>query len=371
MLRNKIKGMLIGGAVGDALGAPIETWPPEKTAEVHGGPITGYVAPIGHKWFTPETMPAGSTTDDTQLTVATMEGMILGNKRALEQASFDPYMDGIALAHVEAMAHCVGGWGKSTTEAIRRIANGVHWSQSGKTTENNRGTGNGVPMKCSGLAAWYLSKIGGEFLVDKGNEFAFNQRCVDFSAMTHWSQMSAYATIVHTTMLYYLLTTDPGNITEKYFYDTWAVVDEWAAKDNHGDHSYFDLTHLNPTDDDIRTRFQHIYALRETVPPEELTVERLRAEFGNGSCYLFDSLPFSYAMFLRGLTDHENDLQSILDTANAGGDSDTNAHFVGEMMGAYMGLDLFLQHKWSVDGLKTYDELIDLADRFCDTFGIK
>jgi ADP-ribosylglycohydrolase len=44
--RSTIRGMLIGGAVGDALGAPVETWDLPKILAVHGGPITRYVAPI-------------------------------------------------------------------------------------------------------------------------------------------------------------------------------------------------------------------------------------------------------------------------------------------------------------------------------------
>jgi ADP-ribosylglycohydrolase len=61
-----------------------------------------------------------------------------------------------------------------------------------------------------------------------------------------------------------------------------------------------------------------------------------------------------------------------MEAVNAGGDNDTNAKLVGELLGAYHGLDFFLtvENEWAVEGLKCYDELLALADQFCDTFGI-
>lgn len=170
--RSKIRGMLVCGAIGDALGAPVESWGLPKIVEVHGGPIAGYVPPVGHKWFKPDEFLPGMTTDDTQLTVATMEGLISGHQRAVAERDFDRYMDAVAKAHVEAMRFAVGGWGKSTTEAVQRIASGAHWSQSGKTSEMKRGTGNGVPMKNSPLAAWACSPVGLKWFED--GRFRFN-----------------------------------------------------------------------------------------------------------------------------------------------------------------------------------------------------
>jgi ADP-ribosylglycohydrolase len=186
----------------------VETWDLPKIVEVHGGPITGYVAPIGHKWFKTDEFLPGMTTDDTQLTVATMEGLISGHPAAVAEQNFDRYMDAIAIAHVEARKLAVG-WGTSTTEAVRRIANGVHWSQSGKTSEKNRGTGNGVPMKNSPLAAWASSPVGMKWFED--DRFQFNQRLVDFSAMTHYSAVSAEASVIHANVMHFLLCDEPGD----------------------------------------------------------------------------------------------------------------------------------------------------------------
>lgn len=179
MNRNKVRGMVIGGAIGDALGMPVETWTPEKIKEVHPEGITRFVPPKGHKWFDPEKTPAGSTTDDTQLTIATMQGLIAGHDNR-KGSSFEPYMDGIAQAHCTAMKATTDGWGTTTRDAIRRLQNGVHWSISGKTTEPHRGTGNGVPMKIAPLEAFYLSPAANIFKDD--DAFRFHQWCVTYSA---------------------------------------------------------------------------------------------------------------------------------------------------------------------------------------------
>jgi ADP-ribosylglycohydrolase len=74
------------------------------------------------------------------------------------------------------------------------------------------------------------------------------------------------------------------------------------------------------------------------------------------------------ALFLR----NPKSFGSIMEAVNAGGDNETNAKLVGEMLGAYHGLDFFLtpENKWAVEGLLSYKNLLALADQFCDTFGI-
>lgn len=372
MLRSKIKGMLVGGAIGDALGMGVETWTPEKIKEVHGeNGITKYEPPIGHKWFTPESMPAGSITDDTQLTVATMKGLIAGHKKAIETANFDYYMDAIAAAHVEAMKESTAGWGNSTVEAIRRIANGVHWSISGKTTEPNRGTGNGIPMKCSPLGAWAAAAGENDDLGDAFEEesnFRFFQRVVQFGAMTHYTKMAAESGVLHCGAIAYCL-----NVRRQQFdgLDFCGFLTDtiFGAEDDDFDSDCWTTKDLVATEDQLRKRIERVARLYEAEILGDLTVNELRALLGNGSCYVYDSLPFSYAFFFRNL----DSFQTILDVVNAGGDTDTNAKLVGEMIGALNGIEFFQKPElqWAIDGLPCYQQLVQLGDEFCNTFGIK
>ena len=75
-LEERTAGCLVGAAVGDALGGPVEGWTPEAIAERHGGRVRGIVEPF-HKdeWRTarpiaPYHKGDGHVTDDTLMTHA-------------------------------------------------------------------------------------------------------------------------------------------------------------------------------------------------------------------------------------------------------------------------------------------------------------
>ncbi|MFE2293554.1 ADP-ribosylglycohydrolase family protein [Streptomyces sp. NPDC059452] len=75
-LDDRITRALVGAAVGDALGGPVEGWTPEQIAERHGGRVTGIVGPWhGENWRTarpiaPYHKGDGHVTDDTLMTHA-------------------------------------------------------------------------------------------------------------------------------------------------------------------------------------------------------------------------------------------------------------------------------------------------------------
>lgn len=75
-LDERITGALVGAAVGDALGGPVEGYTPEQITERHGGRVHGVVGPWnGDAWRTarpiaPYHKGDGHVTDDTLMTHA-------------------------------------------------------------------------------------------------------------------------------------------------------------------------------------------------------------------------------------------------------------------------------------------------------------
>lgn len=77
-LRNRMTGVVLGAAVGDALGGPVEGYSPEQIVERHGGPVTGIVGPWFEDWATARPMSPyhkgdGNVTDDTLMTHALID----------------------------------------------------------------------------------------------------------------------------------------------------------------------------------------------------------------------------------------------------------------------------------------------------------
>lgn len=75
--REAFRGCLLGGAVGDALGAPIEFMELDEIRRLHG--------PAGVTDLESGEWPAGSITDDTQMTLFTAEALIRGLHRFNER----------------------------------------------------------------------------------------------------------------------------------------------------------------------------------------------------------------------------------------------------------------------------------------------
>lgn len=93
--RSRVRGCLLGGAIGDALGGPVEFDDARTIVASHPDLVRTFVAG-GPDW------PAGTVTDDTQMTLFTVEGLIragvrtdrgLGFTVAVVHHAYDRWLD--------------------------------------------------------------------------------------------------------------------------------------------------------------------------------------------------------------------------------------------------------------------------------------
>lgn len=343
MNADKFLGGLLGGAIGDAWGAPVEVFTPEQIFKVHPAGVPHYVEPICHKFFKPEDLPLGTITDDTQTTLATLLAVIV--------RGFD--MDTIAMAHIQCMRDGTLGFGKSTLEAMQRLQNGVAWSKSGKSDIPGRGYGNGIPMKCFPLAAWHVTEDG-KWVTN------FNQQMVKFAAMTHYTKMAAMSGIVHAYALEYCLTHDAETFDrDEFLYAISHHPFEWARIPSHP--KTFNVDYLEDSDDHLQAPLMVLWDYRHEIP--HWSVDKIRGLFGNGSPYVYNTLPFCYAFFYQNPYSFDTGRKVI----EAGGDTDTNAKIVLEMIGALHGQSIFWtdENSWAPQGLLCREQLMTAGNTFC------
>lgn len=339
---SKIRGMFYGIAIGDALGAPVETYSQNKIRDIHGT-VDDFVPAIGHKWFDDGRKP-GFITDDTQLSLAVTLALLTAK-------DFD--MDRIAAEHVVALKN-PAGWGNTTRWAIEKIEQGVHWSKSGICDVEKSGSGNGVPMKIGPIAAWYFAT---QHPSDPYQQIA------EFAAMTHYTDMGVQSGIAHFDALHHCFTVDnPYNFSGQYFCED--ILDSFGDKSKEVLNSFDPpLKKLEHQLLDRMVQLSRISQHKTLASRQAIwSNQTIREIFGSGSCYVYDSLPFAYAFFLR----NPFSFQSVIDVVNAGGDTDTNGSMVGALLGALNGVEIFPQDL--LNTLQCKDELTAIADKFIETF---
>lgn len=342
IMQDKLRGMMLGVAIGDALFMPAETMKREKIAERFGR-ITDYLpAPPDHR-FLPN-HEAGHWTDDTALTLAVADSLI---------ACKGFNMDDLARRHVAALdEYGLMGFGISTREAIERLRQGVHWSKSGAIPAKGKllGKGNGIPMKIAPLATCMMSPKW------RGNKI---DALIAFAFMTHRSAIAAVAGGAHARGLMGCL--EAPQIPLRSHGGVYGYID---VIDFMMERIYRSMHDSRETQEILSLR----YAMRHhgVVDYTQWNVDVFTATkiymHNGGGCYVGDSLPFSYAFFVR----NPDSIETLYDVGNAGGDTDTNASMVGALLGALHGTAIFPPHL--VEGLWQRDRIIRAADQLFEIF---
>jgi poly(ADP-ribose) glycohydrolase ARH3 len=326
-LKSKIRGLFLGVGIGDSLGLPFEGKSYEEMQKI----------PFKIDTYLSSSRAArGTCTDDWQLTQAVTKALIDANGVSMEK---------IAEHHVAAYKETTSGWGGTTRDAIKKISEGIHWSKAGDFQgATNRGFGNGVPMKAAPLAAYFaLTRQYG----------SAHKIIVDFTSMTHQTSIAVSSCFTHVNGIYDCLNSAPEDFDVKKFLNSLVVASEVGKR-------YYPET----IKDNLTEKFESLSRICE-IPDLLFNNKYVIDEFGKGTCYVYNSLPFSYAFFCRS----PRSIEAMYDVVKAGGDTDTNASFVGALLGALNGADIFPEKL--IRDLKAKDKIVELADKFYEKFALQ
>lgn len=323
MLKEKIKGVFLGVAIGDCLGMPVESFSASKIAEKYGT-IYEYLVPSEHKWFNGQL--AGTYTDDSQLTLCVA--------RSLIENGLD--LNAMAQAHVEASKVTMHGWGRTTRAAVRNLANGMSWDKAGLNT----GVGNGVAMKIAPLGL-----LMAQAYPDKEKIKDIVDFIVNLCLTTHATSVAVSSALIQAFSIYYCTLIDK---LEKF--DPAQFRNNFIAASKVGRSIATDtLT------DDITSRMEMLFENRYKN-------DNLIEMFGGGTSYSYNSIPFTYGFFLNNYSS----INSLYDIVSAGGDTDTNGSMLGALLGALHGPSVFPQNL--IDGLVQKQEILTTANLFAEKF---
>jgi ADP-ribosyl-[dinitrogen reductase] hydrolase len=168
-LLDRFRGCLVGLAVGDALGGPLEFMAADQIAAQYGGPVREMV---GGGWLS---LRPGEYTDDTQMTLCIAESIV-------ERQAFD--MTDVAGRFVVWYDSQPKDIGNITRLALQALKQGAPWQEAGHLAHRQAGgrsAGNGSVMRCAPVAL-YRWRDYRQLVADS----------VDSSRATHWDDLACY-----------------------------------------------------------------------------------------------------------------------------------------------------------------------------------
>ena len=294
-IADRFEGCILAGAIGDAMGSGYEF-------NVLKAPDTYYIfdEPTREK-------PPWQLTDDTQLSIATVEAWIKGG-------SFDA--EGVAqeLARVYATGRLRGA-GASTVKALQELCAGGHWSQVGRRGEF--AAGNGAAMRIAPLAF---------------DRTVSNKQIREVSYITHQNQEAYVGARCVVGAIHQVIYCDTDNVEQ--------IINSIAT---------------GIPDTNVRDRL-HEVAGRGTLE----SVGKLCA-----SAYVVDSVPLA---IFAGVAVGRTDLQAMYERLiQIGGDTDTNCSIAGQIAGAAIGAKAIpTKFKKALAELDQYRKIKTVIEQFTD-----
>ncbi len=300
MLLKRIKGVLIGGALGDAMGMPTEMWTREKINQRYPEGVRKFEATSPDDFFG-RNMVAGSVTDDTINTVMLVNS-IVACKGSLNAENYISAL--VKWRESSETAALVTG--PSTMRALDKLEKGIPIEETGKW-----GTTNGATMK--------ISPIG--IVSDYRNPSEVIEHVYQICMPTHNTNIAITGASIVAACVSYGLS---GGESMEYL---WTLAEEVleAAKG----------IGCETPSASLRFRLRYVRKLIETeTSPDgvdkQRVLERVYDELG-ASFETIDTIPAVFAIIQLAKGDP---LEAACLSASLGGDTDTIGAIAGAICGA-------------------------------------
>lgn len=335
---DKIRGCLIGGAVGDALGYAVEFDEDSHIFQKYGERgITEYslvngVAPIS---------------DDTQMTLFTANGLLLGTTRGMTRGIMGSYPSYIALCYKDWLRTQTAdefGFEPPEYSWLNNIPEMNHSRAPGRTCisylmHNNLGTttdpknnskGCGGVMRVAPIGLYFEGK---RYTIDEIDMIG-----AEAAALTHGHELGYIpaAMLVH---IIHLLAHNPGVSVKDAVVDAKAAISRLFPKAEH-------LTDML----DLTDKAINLAAESEI---DELDAIR---ELGEG-WVAEETLAIAIYCSLKYQNDFE---KAMIASVNHSGDSDSTGAVTGNILGAHLGMQA-IPEKF-LTRLELKDTIIEIAD---------
>lgn len=298
---------IIGFAIGDALGVPVEFKSREELIQY---PIVEMIGYGSHK------VPKGCWSDDTSMTLATMES-IIENKTINTNDIADKFLNWFRNAEYTATGK-VFDIGRTTLQALAKYELKLNEaSSSGENSEYSNG--NGSLMRILPLAYYCFSKHLKEDEIIK--------IVSDVSSITHAHEVSILGCYIYVLFAMELL-------KGKNLKDTYKVV----RKSNYKSFS-----------NNARDKYKRI--LKNDISKYEL--EEIKS-----TGYVVDTLEAVIWVLLNTKSYNE----AVIGAVNLGDDTDTVGACTGGLAGIHYGVNN-IKDNWKNDLLK-YNYIMELCSRF-------
>jgi len=268
-----MSNVLLGTAVGDALGVPFE----KKLCNFEGLVDWDGKTYLGSEHYK---LKPGQYSDDTQMSLMVAESLI-------KNQGFNP--DDLAAQYTDwLVSGRARGYGRTTLMAVQNLQAGKHWSESGIAGS----TGNGAAMRAAPFGVYFRNDINSLINI-----------CKIDSAITHASGEAKAGSIAVALTAALAVNND----LEDLLHRLWEKLPDSKVKNT-------------------------IFSLDSLVSSEHITPQQALRVIGT-KADVRETVPAALYCFLKFNNYHD----AVVAAIKAGGDTDTTAAIVGALYGAKLG----------------------------------